>query len=78
MAVNEGCTLGIHANYRNVLLYMATEMGLKSNARILIYQDNTSNIWLTANEGDFIKNSVKSWNEFTVIHLNNFFNKDKR
>jgi hypothetical protein len=22
-------------------------------------------------------NTVKSWNEFTVIHLNNFFNKDR-
>jgi hypothetical protein len=24
-----------------------------------------------------LKTSVKSWNEFTVIHLNNFYNKDK-
>jgi hypothetical protein len=50
MAVNEGCTLGMHA------YHMANEMGLKINDKILIYQDNTSTIWLTANEGNFIKN----------------------
>ena len=50
VAVNDGCTLGIHADH------MATEMGLKSNGKIIIYQDNTSAIWLTANEGNFIKN----------------------
>ncbi len=40
IAVNDGCTLSIHADY------MATEMGLKSNGKIIIYQDNTSAIWL--------------------------------
>jgi hypothetical protein len=35
---------------------MATEMGLNSNGKIIIYQDNTSTIWLTANEGNFVKN----------------------
>jgi hypothetical protein len=50
MAVNEGCTLGMHA------YHMANEMGLKINDKILIYQDNTSTIWLTANEGNFVKN----------------------
>jgi len=50
VAVNDGCTLGIHADY------MAAEMGLKSNGKIIIYQDNTSAIWLTANEGNFVKN----------------------
>ena len=38
VAVNDGCTLGIHADH------MATEMGLKSNGKIIIYQDNTSAI----------------------------------
>ena len=50
VAVNDGCTLGIHADH------MATEMGIKSNGKIIIYQDNTSAIWLTANEGNFVKN----------------------
>jgi hypothetical protein len=50
VAVNDGCTLGIHADH------MATEMGLKSYGKIIIYQDNTSTIWLTANEGNFVKN----------------------
>jgi hypothetical protein len=50
VAVNEGCTLVLHADY------MATEMGLNSNGKIIIYQDNTSTIWLTANEGNFVKN----------------------
>ncbi len=50
IAVNEGCTLALHANH------LATEMGLKSYGKILIYQDNTSTIWLTANEGNFVKN----------------------
>jgi hypothetical protein len=35
---------------------MATEMGIKNNGKIIIYQDNTSTIWLTANEGNFVKN----------------------
>ncbi len=48
--MNDGCTLSIHADY------MATEMGLKSNGKIIIYQDNTSAIWLTANKGNFVKN----------------------
>jgi hypothetical protein len=42
--------LGIHADH------MATEMGLKSYGKIIVYQDNTSTIWLTANEGNFVKN----------------------
>jgi len=50
VAVNDGCTLGIHADH------MATEMGLKSYGKIIVYQDNTSTIWLTANEGNFVKN----------------------
>jgi hypothetical protein len=50
MAVNEGCTLGMHAEH------MSNEMGLKSHGKILIYQDNTSTIWLTTNEGNFLKN----------------------
>jgi hypothetical protein len=50
MAVNEGCTLAMHIEH------MATEMNLKSHGKILIYQDNTSTIWLTANEGNFMKN----------------------
>jgi hypothetical protein len=50
MAVNEGCTLGMHAEH------MLTEMGLKSHGKILIYQDNTSTIWLLAHEGNFLKN----------------------
>ena len=50
VAVNDGCTLGIHASF------MAEEMGIKSNGKIIIYQDNTSAIWLTANEGNFVKN----------------------
>ena len=50
MAVNERCTLALYADY------MATEMGLNSNGKIIIYQDNTSTIWLTANEGNFVKN----------------------
>jgi hypothetical protein len=50
MAVNEGCTLGLHAEH------MLTEMGFKSHAKILIYQDNTSTIWLMTNEGNFLKN----------------------
>jgi hypothetical protein len=32
------------------------QKGLKSNGKIIIYQDNTSAIWLTANEGNFVKN----------------------
>jgi hypothetical protein len=35
---------------------MPTEMGLNSYGKIIIYQDNTSTIWLTANEGNFVKN----------------------
>ncbi len=50
VAVNEGCTLAIHVDH------LATEMGLSSNGKIIIYQDNTSTIWLTANEGNFVKN----------------------
>ena len=50
MAVNEGCTLGMHAEH------MLTEMGIKGHGKILIYQDNTSTIWLLANEGNFLKN----------------------
>ena len=50
MAVNDGCTLAMHIEH------MATEMNLKSYGKILIYQDNTSTIWLTANEGNFMKN----------------------
>ncbi len=42
--------MGIHADH------MATEMGLKSYGKIIVYQDNTSTIWLTANEGNFVKN----------------------
>ncbi len=40
-------------------VYMRTvwlQKGLKSNGKIIIYQDNTSAIWLTANEGNFVKN----------------------
>ncbi len=36
--------------------YMASEMGIRSYGKIVIYQDNTSTIWLTANEGNFVKN----------------------
>ena len=50
VAVKDGCQLGIHADH------MATEMGLKSNGKIIIYQDNTLAIWLTANEGNLVKN----------------------
>ncbi len=50
VAVNDGCTLRIHADH------MATGMGIKSNGKIIIYQDNTSAIWLTANEGNFVRN----------------------
>jgi hypothetical protein len=42
VAVNDGCTLGIHADH------MAIEMGIKSNGKIIIYQGNTSAISLTA------------------------------
>ncbi len=42
--------LSIHAEH------MATDMGLNSCDIILIYQDNASTIWLTANKSDFIKN----------------------
>jgi hypothetical protein len=34
------------------------EMGLKIYGKMLIYQDNTSTICLTANEGNFIKNRL--------------------
>jgi hypothetical protein len=50
VAVNEGCTLALHAGY------MATQMGLNNYGKIIIYQDNTSTISLTANEGNFVKN----------------------
>jgi hypothetical protein len=33
---------------------MATEMGIQSHGKIVMYQDNTSTIWLTANEGNFV------------------------
>ncbi len=49
IAVNEGCTLALHADH------LATEIKLKSHGKILIYQDNTSTIWFTANEGNFLK-----------------------
>jgi hypothetical protein len=52
VAVNDGCILGIHA------AHMAEEMGIKSNGKIIIYQDNTSAIWLTANEGNFVKSRL--------------------
>ncbi len=49
VAVNEGCTLALHADY------MVTEMGLHSHGKVVIYQDNTFTIWPTANEGNFVK-----------------------
>ncbi len=48
--INEGCTLALHAEY------MATKTEIKSEGKIVIYQDNTLTIWLTANEGNFINN----------------------
>jgi hypothetical protein len=50
VAVNEGCTLALHVDF------MASEMGIRNYGKIIIYQDNTSTIWLTANEGNFAKN----------------------
>jgi hypothetical protein len=49
VAVNEGFTLASHVDY------MATEMRIRSYGKIVIYQDNTSTIWLTANEGNLVK-----------------------
>ncbi len=36
--------------------YMVFEIGMRSYGKIVIYQDNTSNIWVAASEGKFIKN----------------------